>query len=78
MVGLTLEAYRKAMGFFSRIMRKPQAVPEDTIARGNVVPFVTRRTEITVEREWLQMSAPKQPETTKEPIVTTTDADQGD
>jgi hypothetical protein len=44
------------MGFLSLIKRKPPVRVEATPSTdGKVVPFVTRRTEITVEREWTEL-----------------------
>ncbi len=64
------------MGFFSRIRRKPTVVPDAaTTAQGNVVPFVTRRTEITVEREWVQMSVHQPPNVSEKPSIKATPTD---
>jgi sugar lactone lactonase YvrE len=44
------------MGFLSLIKRKPPVrVEAKPSTDGKVVPFVTRRTEITVEREWTEV-----------------------
>jgi hypothetical protein len=58
------------MGFFSQIRRRMQsALKAGPPASPSAEPIVTRRTEITVEREWLLKIVPSQPAVAKTALV---------